>query len=331
MGVGAGASGAANLREEVLLAEAAGFDAVFFSEHHGAPGFPANPLTLSGFVLGVTSLLRAGPYPLLLPLHHPVRVAEDSALLDFASDGRLILGLGSGYLPQDFAQIGIPPAERQSRFVEGIDVIRKVWEAQPRRHAGRHYVVNDIEPLAYRSPSPSGPPLWIAGSSGTNMRLAARAGDALALDSIRPTAEVRTLAARFRTICDAEGGGRKEVVVGRRMWFGAKDDTNKFRSLLRTQLQGYLELAGAAPSPWLDALRQTGVTDAALDERVFTGDPVAVAEAAYNWAITVDVDYLVVRFQLSQFGNRDFRSIREQLKRARLFLERFRLCGSPSS
>src|SRR3954447_16356333 len=75
------------LRDEVAAAEASGFEAVYFSEHHGLPGYIANPLAAATFVLGCSASLRSGPMPLLLPLHDPVRIAEQAALVDAISGG----------------------------------------------------------------------------------------------------------------------------------------------------------------------------------------------------------------------------------------------------
>src|SRR5687768_7858098 len=97
-----------DLREEAQLAEASGLDGIFFSEHHGVAHYPPSPLALAHFALGATTTLRAGPMPLLLPLHHPVRIAEETALIDHVSGGRLIVGLAIGYLEDDFEQVGVP-------------------------------------------------------------------------------------------------------------------------------------------------------------------------------------------------------------------------------
>ncbi len=71
--------------------------------------------------------MRLGPGLLLLPLLNPVIVAEETATLDWLTDGNAIIGLGLGYRPEEFDSIGVPMKERVSRFVEGVEVIRKLW------------------------------------------------------------------------------------------------------------------------------------------------------------------------------------------------------------
>src|ERR1700729_772094 len=147
--VGPGTGEGLELREEIQLTEAAGFDAIFFSEHHGTERYPPSPLALASYALGATTTLRSGPMPLLLPLHDPVRVAEESALLDVVSGGRLVLGLAAGYLPHDFEQIGIPVDERGPRLDEGLDVIHRVWEGKPQAFHGRFSTFSSTGPLTY--------------------------------------------------------------------------------------------------------------------------------------------------------------------------------------
>ncbi|RPH75004.1 MAG: LLM class flavin-dependent oxidoreductase, partial [Candidatus Rokuibacteriota bacterium] len=88
---------------EAQLAEASGFDSCFFGEHHqDRDGFLPSPLIVATAVAARTTRLRVGTSVILLPLHHPVRVAEDVITLDLVSRGRVVLGVGIGYQPADF-------------------------------------------------------------------------------------------------------------------------------------------------------------------------------------------------------------------------------------
>jgi alkanesulfonate monooxygenase SsuD/methylene tetrahydromethanopterin reductase-like flavin-dependent oxidoreductase (luciferase family) len=110
---------------EAQLAEQVGFDAILIGEHHQhRDGFLPSPLIVSTAVAAHTQKIRVGTGILLLPLYHPVHVAEDAATLDIISNGRLILGVGMGYQACDFGAFGIPPIQRVSRMEEGIDIIR---------------------------------------------------------------------------------------------------------------------------------------------------------------------------------------------------------------
>ena len=95
--------------EEAVLAEELGFDCVWASEHHFSPdAWNPSPFTFLAAVAARTARVRLGTYVLLLPLHNPVRVAEDVAVLDNISQGRVDLGVGVGSAPNEFATFGIP-------------------------------------------------------------------------------------------------------------------------------------------------------------------------------------------------------------------------------
>src|SRR5437016_8964512 len=94
---------------EAQLAEASGFDSCFFGEHHqDKDGFLPSPLIVAAAVAARTKTLKVGTSVILLPLHHPVRLAEDIITLDLVAKGRLIIGVGIGYQPSDFNVVAVP-------------------------------------------------------------------------------------------------------------------------------------------------------------------------------------------------------------------------------
>jgi alkanesulfonate monooxygenase SsuD/methylene tetrahydromethanopterin reductase-like flavin-dependent oxidoreductase (luciferase family) len=116
---------------EAQLAEASGFDACFFGEHHqDKDGFLPSPLIVATAVAVQTRRLHVGTSVILLPLHHPVHVAEDVTTLDIVSKGRVILGVGVGYQATDFQAFGVPMEHRAGLFEEGVEIIRKCWSGE---------------------------------------------------------------------------------------------------------------------------------------------------------------------------------------------------------
>src|SRR5438093_13513999 len=98
---------------EAQLAEACGFDSCFFGEHHqDRDGFLPSPLIVATAVAARTKTLRVGTSVILLPLHHPVHLAEDVITLDLVSKERLVLGGGIGYQPADFRAFPVPMSGR---------------------------------------------------------------------------------------------------------------------------------------------------------------------------------------------------------------------------
>jgi alkanesulfonate monooxygenase SsuD/methylene tetrahydromethanopterin reductase-like flavin-dependent oxidoreductase (luciferase family) len=113
---------------EAQLAEASGFDSCFFGEHHqGHDGFLSSPLIMATAVAPRTTRLRVGTSVILLPLHHPVHVAEDLITLDLVSKGRSIVEVGIGYQPVDFRAFSVPMEDRAGRFEESIEIRRLCW------------------------------------------------------------------------------------------------------------------------------------------------------------------------------------------------------------
>jgi len=162
---------------EAQLAEACGFDSCFFGEHHqDRDGFLPSPLIVAAAVAARTQTLRVGTSVILLPLHHPVRVAEDVITLDLVSKGRVILGVGIGYQADDFRAFSVPMEDRLARFEESVEIIRLCWAGEKFSFRGKHYTLGDVQitPRPFQKP---GPPLWIGASVTAAARRAGRIAD----------------------------------------------------------------------------------------------------------------------------------------------------------
>lgn len=162
---------------ECERAEAAGFDSVWLGEHHNNPLLYPTPLLGLAAIAARTRRLRLGTAVLLLPLHDPVAVAEEGAMVDMISGGRLVLGVGAGYAPEEFTLFGIPLKERGSRLEEAVTLIHRLWTEEKVTHAGRHFRVADatVGPRPVQRPRP---PIWFAAWAEPAIRRAARLGDA---------------------------------------------------------------------------------------------------------------------------------------------------------
>ncbi len=202
---------------EAQLAESYGFDFCFFGEHHqDQDGFLPSPLIVATAVAVCTRRLRVGTSVILLPLHHPVRVAEDVITLDLVSKGRVILGVGIGYQATDFRAFAVSMEDRVALFEEGIEIIRLCWAGESFSFRGKHYTLEDvrIRPRPYQTP---GPPLWIGASVPAAARRAGRLADGFVgtpstrLDDAKSLADVYQAAAR-------QAGRPAEVIQMRDAW-----------------------------------------------------------------------------------------------------------------
>ena len=118
--------------EQVRLAESVGFDSVWASQHYlSAPFTYFQPLPVLGRVSAEAGRMTLGTGVLLLPLHHPLEIAEQIATLDVICGGRFIFGVGLGYRDAENEAVGQDPQERVGRLVEGLEVIERLWSGEP--------------------------------------------------------------------------------------------------------------------------------------------------------------------------------------------------------
>jgi alkanesulfonate monooxygenase SsuD/methylene tetrahydromethanopterin reductase-like flavin-dependent oxidoreductase (luciferase family) len=161
---------------QVRVAEELGYDEAWLTEHHFAEdGYSPSLLPIASAIGAVTSRIRIGTNLLLLPLHHPVRVAEDAATADVISNGRLDLGLGQGYAPGEFDGYGISRKQRGSRMEEGLAIIKGLWTRDNFSFEGKRYQIKDatLTPKPAQTPHP---PLWVGATGAKGIDRAARLG-----------------------------------------------------------------------------------------------------------------------------------------------------------
>jgi alkanesulfonate monooxygenase SsuD/methylene tetrahydromethanopterin reductase-like flavin-dependent oxidoreductase (luciferase family) len=161
--------------EEIVYGESLGFDSAWMEEHHGIRNhyWPSPLMVLAGFATR-TSRILLGTDIAVAPLYHPVRAAEDMALLDLISGGRAIFGAAIGYRSPEFELYGVSLDNRGARMVEIVKIMRALWTQDRVEFSGRFFQVNGtIEPR------PSKPiPLWLGGWGPLGLKRAAELADA---------------------------------------------------------------------------------------------------------------------------------------------------------
>ena len=164
--------------EEVVLGEELGFDSVWMEEHHGIKNhyWPSPQMVLAGFATR-TSRVQLGTDVVVLPFHHPLKVAEDAAMLDVISNGRLILGVAIGYRPEELAAFGIDPTTRGARFEEQIAIMRRLWSEESVTFEGKHFTLENVrmEPKPIQG---ANIPIYLGAWGPIGMRRAATLADA---------------------------------------------------------------------------------------------------------------------------------------------------------
>src|SRR5438067_13881561 len=159
-----------------------GFDAVWLAEHH----FSSFSVCPSVHMVGVlaaarTTRLRIGTGVSLAPFYHPLRLAEEVALLDQLSGGRVNWGAGRGFARVEFENFGVPPEESTSRFREAVEIVLRAWTEERLTFAGEHFHFEGVEVLPKPMQQPH-PPVWMAATSESAIDWAASRGFSILMD-----------------------------------------------------------------------------------------------------------------------------------------------------
>jgi alkanesulfonate monooxygenase SsuD/methylene tetrahydromethanopterin reductase-like flavin-dependent oxidoreductase (luciferase family) len=183
--------------EESVLAEELGFDNVWASEHHFSPdAWNPSPISFLAAVAARTERVRIGTYVLLLPFHNPVRVAEDIAVLDNISGGRVDLPVGVGSAAEEFHTFGIPFNERLGRTFEALRIIERCFAGEEFSHKGKYYEFPNVRMTTTPVQKP-GPPIWVASMGEQSVAWTARRGYHLAAGAGRGHAKYEELLAQY--------------------------------------------------------------------------------------------------------------------------------------
>ncbi|MBI2205503.1 MAG: LLM class flavin-dependent oxidoreductase [Candidatus Rokubacteria bacterium] len=146
-----------NELEQMEWSEELGFDEVWLTEHHFIEyGLAVDPATLAAAAAARTRRVRIGLAAAILPFHHPIRLAEQLALADIISRGRLDVGVGRGNRPVEFAGYKVPQTESRERFDETIDILGRLWTEPSVTYDGKFYKLDNVRviPKPFQQPTP---------------------------------------------------------------------------------------------------------------------------------------------------------------------------------
>jgi alkanesulfonate monooxygenase SsuD/methylene tetrahydromethanopterin reductase-like flavin-dependent oxidoreductase (luciferase family) len=144
--------------EQMEWTEELGFDQIWLTEHHFIDyGLSVDPASLATAAASRTRRVRIGLAAAILPFHHPLRLAEQIALVDIISKGRIDVGIGRGNRPAEFAGYAVPQQENRQRFDEAIDIMIKAWTEETVTYDGRFFSVKDVRvmPKPLQRPHPT--------------------------------------------------------------------------------------------------------------------------------------------------------------------------------
>ena len=284
--------------EQVDLMRELGFDLVAIGQHHLATPFQQpDSVALIARLAANAGQMRIGITVFLLPLHNPVDIAEQVATLDAISHGRMIFGVGLGYRPEECAAYGITMQERVPRFLESLELIKRLWTEQELEFHGRFYTVPRVQSTIRPVQKPH-PPIWMAANQGVAARRVGQLGLTWVMNPHVTTEVLKQQLDTYIAALRANGHSRPtELPLLREAWLA---DT---RERAWAEASPYLRRKYAVYSDWGQdrAVPADQTFDRPLEElardRFIVGTPDDLLATARRYANELGVNTLVLRVQ----------------------------------
>ena len=235
--------------EMVKLVEKEGLDAAWVSEHHfSADGYLPSLLVMLSAFAAATERIELGTGVVLAPFHDPIRLAEDYAVVDQLSNGRVICGLGIGWREEEFRAFNIPTKTRVRRLEEITEILRRAWNEERFSFSGRHYSYDKVSV----TPKPKRvPPILIGGFVDPAIRRAGRIGDGYISSRADPdrVAESFEMAAEERAKAGKDGPPIAAVLINAYVTNDPERDWPMVRDGIGHQLGVYIGWRGGTDVP----------------------------------------------------------------------------------
>jgi alkanesulfonate monooxygenase SsuD/methylene tetrahydromethanopterin reductase-like flavin-dependent oxidoreductase (luciferase family) len=203
--------------DRIAIMDEGGYDAVWLAEHHFNTYSICPSVTMMGtHVAARTKNLRIGTAVTLAAFYHPLRLAEDLALLDHFSGGRLNWGAGRGFDPTEFRAFNVPVQESSDRFRECVEIVQAAWTQPKVNFEGKFWQFENIEVLPKPLQAPH-PPVWLAATSPESIERAAAKGYTILMDPHSSHADIAKKHAAYRQALVDHGFefGQREIPIAR--------------------------------------------------------------------------------------------------------------------
>src|SRR5215472_3351423 len=283
--------------ERIEIMDRTGYDAVWLAEHHFS-GFSVCPSVhmMGTLAAARTQRLRIGTAVSLAPFYHPLRLAEEIALLDVLSGGRVNWGAGRGFARVEFTAFGVPPEESASRFRETVEIVLRAWTDERLSFAGQHFRYEDVEVLP-KPPQRPHPPIWMAASSESAIEWAASRGFSILMDPHSSAPEIghkRRFYAEKLTASGFSEAGR-DIPVARLV--AVADSAGKAAAVARSGAEWILNsYLGPQHRPVIQQSFTPAGADPVrryLDEVILHGTPEKVGDEILRLREQIGLDYLM--------------------------------------
>lgn len=324
----------ADIVDEAIWAERLGMHAAWVGEHHFSTlGVNSSPEVLLAFVAARTERLRLAPAVTVLPLHHPLRVAEQWATLDLLSGGRVDFACGRGYDRREYVPFEAAFEGNAAVLAEGLEIVDALWRAEaPLSHHGAHYNFDDvtISPRPVQRPIP----IYVASFSKPTIELAARLGLGLVVAAGQASqmhGGLAQVAQVYRDSCARQGTTPRRLITSYFIHFA--DTPEQERAARERQLRYHQECTqhafpgdpNTAPADYryFEAIvqrYQTMTADDFTDAAVLIGTPERIAEILKARVADAGFDEAILYFNL---GLKPHAQVKDEMQR---FMEQVAPC-----
>jgi alkanesulfonate monooxygenase SsuD/methylene tetrahydromethanopterin reductase-like flavin-dependent oxidoreductase (luciferase family) len=263
-------------------AEPAGFEGIFFSEHHFGAGYSPAPNLLIASLAARTKRLRLGTLGMVAPYHTPWQLIEEIGMLDHLTGGRLEIGTAAG-IPNEMAKVGLDPDEARARNDEVLDILDAALKSPVISHHGKFWQFDNLRltPRPVQQPSP---PVWVTVVSESSARKAARRGAKLCT-GFHPLAKIIEIFDAYRDEARKIGRrvGPEDLCIRRQVtMLGENDDAAAVVDAVLRNMRKYLEA-----DPRLDTPDRPAVLDTPTAHAFSIGDDEAIAGTADSVAAQI--------------------------------------------
>ena len=281
--------------ERIEIMDQTGYDAVWLAEHHFSSYSVCPSVHLMAMhVAGRTQNLRIGTAVTLAAFYHPLRIAEEVALLDVLSGGRVNWGAGRGFDPVEFANFGVSTDESAERFREAVEIVLAAWQNERLTHHGRFHNFEDVEVLPKPLQKPT-PPVWVAASSEGAIDWAAEQGLAILMDPHSAHGEIarkqKLYAERFSATHHVAPTADRPIA---RLVALAETDAKALETAQRGAAFSGRYLPKQAVAAFREDKRMVEPADHYLEDVIIHGSPERVVDELQRLAEELPLDYLLL-------------------------------------
>jgi alkanesulfonate monooxygenase SsuD/methylene tetrahydromethanopterin reductase-like flavin-dependent oxidoreductase (luciferase family) len=282
--------------DRIAIMDRTGYDAVWLAEHHFT-GYSVCPSVhvMAAHVAARTENLRIGTAVTLAAFYHPLRIAEEIALLDVLTGGRINWGAGRGFDPREFAIFDVPVEESADRFREAVEIVLAAWTNEKLDFHGRFHQYEGVEVLPKPRQQPH-PPTWVAASSEGAVDWAASQGYSIMMDPHSTHEQIGRKLERFRNGLTAAGhsfAGR-EIPIGRLMAVAETDVEAEAIARRGAQWTAGAYVSKQALAHFRPGEEEVDPVDHYLRDVVIHGSPARVVDELQRLEEEVPLDYLLL-------------------------------------